>query len=130
MELNINSTAYYSKEYGVNDVVYSFCRQCNSYFKEKEYSETLKTIGIVPIAAPVQMYDDGLWKEKVSMLDQGAVASVSIRMDFESYHNADDLEKVELVKEAVLKAVKKIKTKGKLDYEAFKSDLEKIKVIS
>lgn len=129
MELNINSPAYYSKEYGINDRVYSFCRECSAYFKEKEYSENMKIVGILPVAAPVQFYEDGLWKEKVSILDNGAVASISVRMDFEAYHFADDAGKVALMKDAILKAVKKIKTKGKFDYEAFKRDLDEAEKI-
>lgn len=124
MELNINSPAYYSDEYGVNDAVYSFCRECNSWFKNKEYSETLKIIGIVPAIAPKDRYEDGLWKEKVSVLCNGTVASICIRLDFEAYHAASDAGKVELVKEAVIKAIKKVKTKGKFDLESFVSDLD------
>ena len=47
----------------------------------------------------------------------------NIRMDFESYYQADSNGKIELIKEMIIKAVKKIKSKGKFDWERFRDDL-------
>ena len=52
MELNINSPAYFTNHYGVDDEVYRYCQNLHNYFKTKEYSETLTIIGITPIVAP------------------------------------------------------------------------------
>ena len=41
MELNINSPAYFTNYYGVDDEVYSYCQNLHNFFKTKEYSETL-----------------------------------------------------------------------------------------
>ena len=49
--------------------------------------------------------------------------AINIRMDFESYYQADSNGKIELIKEMILKAVKKIKSKGKFDLERFRDDL-------
>ena len=43
MNLNINSPAYFTQQYGVDDDVYRYCQKCYKYFKDKEYSEVLKT---------------------------------------------------------------------------------------
>ena len=51
---------------------------------------------------------------------------ISIRMDFQEYYNADSAEKILLTKKMILKAVKKIKSKGKFDYDAFERDLREI----
>ena len=55
MELNINSPAYFTNHYGVDDEVYRYCQNLHNYFKTKEYSETLTIIGITPIVAPTAL---------------------------------------------------------------------------
>ena len=122
MELNINSPAYFSQHYGVDNEVYRFCQNVYLYFKDKEYSDTLHTIGIAPVAAPQELYDDGEWKESVKLISNRSCAIISIRMDFQEYYNADSAEKILLTKKMILKAVKKIKSKGKFDYDAFERD--------
>lgn len=63
MELNINSPAYFKEQYGIDDDVYKFCQQAYMYFKDKEYSEILHIIGIIPIVVPNDLYVDEKWKE-------------------------------------------------------------------
>ena len=94
VELNVNSPAYFTDHYGVDDEVYNFCRRLRENVKEKEYSEVLHTIGIMPIAAP------------------------------EEYYHADSYEKIQIMRETILAAVKKVKTRGKFDYDRFKQDVE------
>ena len=122
MELNINSPAYFSQHYGVDNEVYRFCQNVSLYFQDKEYSDTLHTIGIAPVAAPQELYDDGAWKESVKLISNKTCAIISIRMDFEEYYNADSIGKILLTKKMILEAVKKIKSKGKFDYDAFERD--------
>ena len=56
-------------------------------------------------------------------------AIIDIRMDFESYYNADSKEKIELIKQMLIKAIKKVKSKGKFNWEQFREDLLNYKVI-
>ncbi len=130
MELNINTPAYFNQHYGIDDEVYRFCQNVNMYFKDKEYSDILHTIGIAPVAAPQGLYDDGAWKESVQLISNKSCAIISIRMDFEEYYNADSDEKILLTKKMILRAVKKIKSKGKFDYDAFERDFDEIRLIS
>lgn len=123
MELNINSPAYFSEQYGVDDEVYRFCRSLHAFFQDKEYSETLSVIGITPVIAPKELYEQGLWKEHTKIVSLGACAIISIRMDFESYYETDSNGKIELIREMIVKAVRKIKAKGKFDWERFRDDL-------
>lgn len=122
MELNINSPAYFKEHYGVDDEVYKFCQKAYLFFKDKEYSEILHTIGIVPVIAPQEIYDKGNWQERIRFLNNKSVVSIVIRMDFERYYNADSMEKLEQTKEMILNAVKRIKSKGKFDYNKFMED--------
>lgn len=122
MELNINSPAYFKEHYGVDDEVYKFCQKAYLFFKDKEYSEILHTIGIVPVIAPQEIYDKGNRQERIRFLNNKSVVSIVIRMDFERYYNADSMEKLEQTKEMILNAVKRIKSKGKFDYNKFMED--------
>ncbi len=122
MELNINSPVWFKDHYGINDEVYRFCQKAYLFFKDKEYSDILHTIGIVPVAAPQGLYDSGNWKESIKFLCNKSVVSIGIRMDFENYYNADDSGKVEQTKEMILTAVKRIKSKGRFDYDRFRED--------
>lgn len=78
------------------------------------------------LAAPQELYDDGAWKESVKVINNKSCAIISIRMDFEEYYNADCKKKILLTKKMILKAVKKIKSKGKFDYDAFEKDFNVI----
>ena len=95
MELNINSPVYYKDHYGIDNEVYRFCQRAYLFFKDKKYSNTLQTIGIVPIVAPQEIVDGENYKEKVKFLCNKSVASIEIKMDFDNYHNADSIERIE-----------------------------------
>ena len=122
MELNINTPAYFNQNYGIDDEVYRFCQNAYMYFKDKEYSDTLHTIGIAPVVAPQELYDEGAWKESVKLIGNKSCAIITIRMDFQEYYSADSDVKILLTKKMILKAVKKIKSKGRFDYDAFERD--------
>lgn len=123
MELNINSPAYFKEHYGVDDEVYKFCQKAYVFFKDKEYSDTLHIIGIIPVVAPQEIYDSGKWKESIKFLCNKSIVSITIRMNFENYYKADSLGKIEQTKEMILTAVKQIKSKGNFNYDKFKNDL-------
>lgn len=127
MELNINAPAYFKEHYGMDDEVYKFCQKAYHFFKDREYSDTLHTIGIAPAAAPQEIYDSGSWKESTRFLCNKSIASIVIRMNFENYYKADSSGKVEQTKEMILAAVKRIRSKGKFDYDKFKADLLSLK---
>lgn len=127
MELNINSPAYFKEHYGVDDEVYKFCQKAYAFFKDKEYSDTLHIIGIMPVVAPQEIYDSGKWKESTRFLCNKRIASIAIRMNFEDYYKADSFGKVEQTKSMILTAVKRIRSKGKFDYEKFRQDLMSLK---
>ena len=122
MELNINSPAYFSQQYGVDDDVYRFCQKAYLFFKGKEYSDVLHVVGIIPVVAPQEKYDSGKWKERIQFIGNKSCVTITVRMDFDKYYEADSFSKVEQIKEVVLGAVKKIKTRGKFDYSQFEKD--------
>ena len=122
MKLNINSPAYFSECYGIDDDVYRFCRNVSRFFENKEYSDTLHTIGIMPIVAPKELYENGVWKESVQLISNKSCAIVSIRMNFVEYYNADSSKKILLTKKMILESVKRVKRRCKFDYASFERD--------
>ena len=125
MELNINSPAYFTDHYGIDEEVYKYCQQLHDFFRTREYSESMNIIGITPVIAPKEIYDQGMWKEKVQVVGLGSCAMIDIRMDFDNYYNADSSGKIELIQQMIIRAVRKIKSKGKFDWEKFRDDLLK-----
>lgn len=123
MELNINSPAYFSDHYGIDDDVYRYCQKLYTFFKDKQYSDSLSIIGIMPVVAPKELYEAGQWKESVKLIGGATCAIITIRLDFENYYSADSKGKIVLTRDAVLKAVKKIKSKGRFDFGGFEKDL-------
>ena len=124
MDLNINSPVYYKDQYGIDDDIYSFCQDVYQYFKPKEYSNLLKTIGIIPILAPEESYKNGEYKEQVSYISVNSIATIFIRMNLEQYLKADVIERQLMYIDMILKSVKKIKGKGQFDFDSFSKDLE------
>ena len=125
MELNINSPAYFTDHYGIDEEVYKYCQQLHDFFRTREYSESMNIIGITPVIAPKEIYDQGMWKEKVQVVGLGSCAIIDSRMDFDNYYNADSNGKIELIQQMIIRAVRKIKSKGKFDWEKFRDDLLK-----
>ena len=123
MDLNINSPAYYTKEFGVEDEIYWFCRELSCFVKEKKYSDVITTIGLVPIIAPKEEIEKGLWKEIKKCETKYGFASVSLQIDYETYVGANMNEKKALIIKNVVDSVQAIKTKGKIDFNRFKEDM-------
>ena len=123
MELNINSPAYYSKEYGVCDDIYRLCRDISEYVREKKYSEIIKSVGIVPIIAPYEILQSGLFKEQKKCEVKYGFASVSIQIDFNQYVEADIEGKKKLIIKNILASMKSIQKKGSINYVQFEKDI-------
>ena len=65
-------------------------------------------------------------KKRLEFIGNGSCASIDIRIDFDQYYNATDEEKVIIIRNTIIRAVKKVKTKGKFDYEMFCQDLQNV----
>lgn len=125
MELNINSPAYYTKEFGVDNEIYWMCRRLSALIEKNNYSGIINVIGIVPIVAPRSWIEKGLWKEKRRCDLKYGVASVSLHIDYDEYVKADISEKKKLMINNILSSVKSISKRAKLDYKSFENDVKK-----
>lgn len=124
MDLNVNSPSYYTQEYGIDDEIYWMCRELSHLVKEKKYSDIINTIGIVPIVAPSSVIEKGFCKEHKKCEIAYGFASISLHISFEEYVKADILCKKRLIIDNILKSVKSVSKKGKIDYDAFEKDVK------
>ena len=128
MILNINSPAYYTNVYGVDEDVYKACSIISEYFRDKNYGEAVDTIGIVPIIAPKDEIINGLWEECSKVEIRYGYASVSLQIDFDEFIGADANKKKELIRENIDKSIRKISRKIKIDYKSFSEELKLIEL--
>lgn len=113
---------YYTNRFGVDDEIYQLCRSVYNYFKDKNYSECINIIGIVPIVAPKEILDQGLCKGGKRCETKAGFASIGKNIDFDEYVSGDIERKKELMMKCILGAVKSVKSKGKIDFESFEKD--------
>ena len=123
MNLNINMPAYYTREYGVIDEIYIMCKEISESVRNNKYSEVVDTIGITPIVAPKEKISIGLWKERNECEVKYGFVSVSLWIDYEHFIESDIAEKKKLVLENILRSIKVISKRAKLDKEALINDI-------
>ncbi|ADL53273.1 Imm44 family immunity protein [Clostridium cellulovorans] len=123
MEININSPSYYKNIYGVDDEIYSMYRRISLFVKNNKYSEIVNVIGITPIVAPQDLIDRGEWQEEVKYDLKFQLVSVRKHIDYDKYISSDIEGKKKLILDNILKSIKKISKKAKLDYGAFERDI-------
>lgn len=123
MELNINSPAYYTQNYGVIDEIYWLCRDLSLFLKDKQYSDFINIIGITPIIAPDSILKKGLFKDEKKVELKYGFASVSLKIDFEEYINSNLPQKKGLIMNNILRSIKIIHKRAKFNYDKFEKDV-------
>lgn len=123
MKLKIYDVAYYTQEYGVIEEVALLCQAISDYVEDKSYSEIINYIRFGPVVAPKDILDKGLWNEYKKVWPSSKDAAVVVHIDYDIYVNATIEEKKKLIIENLLKAVKSISKKAKIDYTSFERDI-------
>ena len=123
MQLNINSPAYFTKQYGVIDEIYKMCREISKYVENKQYSNIVNTIGITPIIAPKDIIEQGFFKQEKKCDIRYGFASVSLWIDYDEFLQSDLINKQIMIVKNILDPIKVIARKAKIDYEKFYDDI-------
>ena len=119
MDFNINSPAYFTQQYGVDDDIYKLCRTISSHVKHIKYSEIYDIIGLVPIVEPL----DQKRKEAVEYKTKMKLIYITTHIDYELYVNGDMDTRKNLMIKCILDSIKKISKKAKIDYVKFEEDI-------
>lgn len=125
MELNINASSYYTKEFGIDDEIYQMCRELSRELKGRKYSDIIGVIGIIPIIAPAFAIQKGLYNERKRFAPKCGFAFVSLQIDYEAYIKADISGKKRLMIDNILKSVKSISKRAKMEYRLFEDDIKR-----
>lgn len=122
LNLFINSPAYYTQKYGVDDDIYKLCSYISNNMDITKYTTAIDTMAITPIIAPKELDPEKLKKEKIFV----RAADISIPLSFENYINASISERKKMIIENIIISAKilKKKLKYKFDLEVFLLDLE------
>ena len=123
MRLNLNSPAYHSHIFGIDSEVYNMCSDLRKFVSNKQYSEIIDTIGIVPIVAPKEQIESGKWKEVIKVDIKYKIAFVSKQIDYDKYCLSNIDERKELIITNILDSVKAIHKKAKINYDKFELDV-------
>jgi len=123
MRLNINSPAFFSQNYGIDDDVYELCKKIKLFMKDREYSEIVDTIGITPLVVPQEILNDNKWRQIIKYDLKYRMVIISKHIDFKEYLNADSKQRKILILQNILNSVKTIHKKSKIDYVKFEEDL-------
>lgn len=123
MELNINSPAYFSKAFGVDDAIYSMCRTIRLFVKNRQYSDQIEIIGIMPTVAPKSELDNGGWKEFRKIDRKAKLIIFSKQIDYESFVNGNSEIRKRLILDCLFYCVKSIPKKMNFNKDAFKRDI-------
>ena len=125
MHLFINSPSYFTREFGVIDEIYKMCSVISRGIDITLYTDSIDTIGIVPVIAPEQETKNGGWKESKHVSLAYRMASISLHSDFESYYRADIALKKQIILDNIFRSLGVIKKRLKrhFDLNAMTNDI-------
>ena len=121
MDLNINSPAYYSEIYGVNDAVYNLCKEIRLFVKDKSYSDKVNVIGLCPIVSPGSEIDK--WKEEIKYDLKFSMVIIWKKIDYNLFISSDDHGKCKLMLKCIFDSIKQVSKKCELDFNKFENDI-------
>jgi len=125
MELNINSPAYYTNNYGIDDEIYRMCNEIYLFMKSRNYSDIVTMIGIIPVVAPKELTDNSSWEESIKVKKSIGLVIVYKHIDYDKYKNGTIEQRKKLTIKCILEAILMIKKKPgtKFNAKQFEIDL-------
>jgi len=125
MQLIINAPSYYKNIYGIDDEIYCLCKEISNFMNDKNYSDLIDRIGMTPIVAPDDIIQKGQWKEEVQYNIKSNLIIVKKHINYDRYVEGSIEEKKKLMIANILKSIKTVHRKGKINYLQFEEDLLK-----
>lgn len=125
MRLDIRGPSYYKQHYKVDGEVIKMCDDIIESIEHINYSDIIKVIDIVPVVAPPEKLEQGLWEEEVMFSKLIGRISVFKHINYDKYMNGTVEERKKLTIKCVLEAIWMIKKKPgtKFNAKQFEKDL-------
>jgi hypothetical protein len=125
MNLYINSPSYYTQKHGVIDEIHILCKKISQNIDICEYTDEIDTIGITPIIAPINLLEQGLWKEEKKVRVKYRMANISLQVNYDTFFNADIEEKERLILNNIVDSLLVVnkKLKQSFDFERIRQDI-------
>ena len=125
MKIEIRPPCYYSQHHAVDEEITGMARMISAYMEDRSYSEIISTVDIVPVVAPENILEEGLWEEEVMLTRSTGRISVFKYIDYLKYLNGSAEKRKKLTVKCILEAVKLIRSKPgtKFDVNQFGIDL-------
>ena len=128
MNLFINSPAYFTQNHGVIDEVYQMCSKISHNIDLREYTSLLDTVGITPILAPLEVLEEGKFKEIKQIRLPYRMANIAIHSSYECFIDGNVEEKKLIVLDNILRSLLVIKKRlrEEFDYERIDDKIKQI----
>ena len=65
MELDIKTPSYYEQHYHIDEEIICMCNHITEYIEDKDFSEIIKMVDVIPVVAPKENLEQGLWREDI-----------------------------------------------------------------
>lgn len=125
MKLDIKNPSYYEQYYKVDGEVIKMCDKIIEDFEHKSYGDIIKVIDIVPVVAPAEKLEHGLWEEEIMFSKSIGRISVFKHIEYDKYMNGTIEERKILTIKCILEAIWMINKKPgtKFNAKQFEKDL-------
>lgn len=118
MKLDIKSPSYYEQHYTLDIEIIEMNNAIMGYIDHNQYSEVIKIVDIVPVVAPLELLEKGLWEEEIMFSRSVGRISVFKHVNYEKYMNGTVEERKKLTIKCVLEAIWMIKKKPGTKFNA------------
>lgn len=128
MNLFLNSPAYYTQTHGVVSEIYEMCQKISANIDISKYTKVIDTIGITPIIVPNSVAEKGVWDEEKRISLRYRMASISLRLNYDSFLVADVSEKKHMILDNIFCSLSIIKRQlqNNFDYAQMENDIRVI----
>lgn len=124
MKIDIKTPSYYEQYYKVDEEIIKMCFDVMQKFDHKSYSDVVDVIDIIPVVAPAEKLEQGLWEEDIMFSKSIGRISVFKHIEYDKYMDGTVEERKKLTIKCVIEAAWMIKKKPgtKFNAKQFESD--------
>ena len=125
MKLDIKTPSYYEQHYHIDEEIICMCNHITEYIEDKDFSEIIKMVDVIPVVAPKENLEQGLWREDILFTKSIGRISIFKHIDYNKYINGTVEERKKLTIKCIIESIWMIKKKPRTKFNAkqFEKDL-------